>query len=61
MTNELQNLGNEGVGFSNGNVVYVATIRSDKVEISVDLCVYDIIKEEWRALIRKAVAEDNRR
>ena len=61
MTNELHNLGNEGIGFSKGKVVYVSTIRGDRVEMSIDLCVYDLIKDEWNTLIRKAVAEDNRR
>lgn len=61
MNDELQNLGNAGIGFSKGKVVFVATIRGDKVEISVDLNVYNILKEEWGALIKKAVAEDNKR
>jgi hypothetical protein len=61
MTGELQDLGNEGTGFSKGKVVYVATIRGDKVEISIDLSVYNLLKEDWNVLIRKAVKEDNKR
>lgn len=61
MKNELQKLGNEGIGFSKGKVVYVGSIEGDRVTLEMDLNIYELLKDEWKLLIKKAVAEDNRR